>query len=81
MSNKKNIIGNWKSVEDGMPDDDITCLVWSSFHADAIIAYHDSAVLEKRQLDGKRVCSGWVSWRGRVIPGVTHYCDDISAPQ
>ncbi|HRQ87821.1 MAG TPA: hypothetical protein PLA50_03425 [Bacteroidia bacterium] len=73
-----NIVGEWKSVADSMPDDDITCLVWSTHYNGSTSAYHDSAVLESRS--GKRVASGWIGKGGCVIPGVTHYCDDILPP-
>ena len=81
MSNlSDHIVGHWKSVEDGMPDDGISCLVWSSYRGEASIAYHDSEVREARTRRGKSVISGWVTCRGRVIPDVSHYCADIHDP-
>lgn len=80
MSSTPSIIGHWKSVADSMPDDAITCLVWSETFGDAMLAYHDSELLARRLARLKREASGWIGEGGRTIPGVTHYCDDILAP-
>jgi len=69
-------IGQWLSVKDSMPDDDITHLVWSTHLNDATLAAHDSEVLARRG------DSGWImaGTSGRVILGVSHYCPDINPP-
>jgi len=68
------IIGHWIAVEHAMPDDGITCLVWSQHLDDATLAAHDTSLLERR------TDTGWTSPDGRAVLGVTHWCDDITPP-
>jgi len=56
-----------------MPDDEVTCLVWSEVSEEATWGYHDSDVLARRGY-------GWVDGAGRVVLGVTHWCADICPP-
>lgn len=69
------MIGHWKSVNRSMPDDEVTCLVWSEHLDDAALAFHDSEVLAKRG------DSGWImAGTARVVLGVTHWCEEILPP-
>lgn len=68
-------IGYWTAVEDAMPDDDVSCLVWSDHLDDATIAFHDSEVRDRRG------DSGWIiAGTSRVLLGVTHWCEDVFPP-
>jgi hypothetical protein len=68
-------IGNWVPVSQSMPEDEITCLVWSSHLGGSALAFHYTPVLELRG------DSGWIALGStRVLLGVTHYCQDILPP-
>jgi len=68
------VVGSWVSVQDRMPDDDMTVLVWSSHSDEATIAAHDTEALDRRK------DSGWIHPDGHVVFGVTHFCEDILPP-
>lgn len=68
------IVGMWVSVEDEMPDDELTVIVW--FDGDAALAFHDSELLEKRKGD-----TGWImAGSSRVLRNVTHWCREVLPP-
>lgn len=70
------LLGHWQSVAEAMPDDGITCLVWSEHLDDATLASHHSEVRERRG------DSGWVQVGSPfVLLGVTHWCADILPPR
>ena len=70
-----NSVGQWVSVGESMPDDEISVLVWSRDLEEACMCHHDSEVLEKRG------DSGWIlAGSSRVILGVSHWCGDILEP-
>lgn len=73
------IVGEWISVAKDMPDDDITVLVWDNDIEDATLAYHDTAVLERRK-DSGWIVAGPPSAGSRVLLNVTHWCKDIEKP-
>ena len=78
MSDERNMsVGDWVSVKDGMPDDEVSVLVWVGPQEDAVLAYHDTEVLERRK------DSGWIEacGRKRVLLGVTHFCERIRRPE
>lgn len=71
----RNSVGQWISVRDEMPDDEVSVLAWSTMYGDAMLCYHDSEILERRG------DSGWIlADSSRVILGVSHWCGDIQGP-
>ena len=71
----RNSVGQWIPVTDEMPDDDISVLVWSTMHGEAMLCSHDTEVLNRRG------DSGWIlADSSRVILGVSHWCGDIQEP-
>lgn len=76
-----NSVGQWVSVADEMPDDEISVLVWSTMHEDGMVCYHDSEVAAKRGDSGWVLAHGEGPGARRVILGVTHWCGEIQAPQ
>lgn len=74
------VVGHWICLADAkpeeMPDDEISYLVWSADLDDAVLAYHDTEVWERRGDSGWVVCG-----QSRVILNVTHYCGDIFPPK
>jgi hypothetical protein len=81
MSEINNLVGVWVAIAEAMPDDEITVLVWSSHHNDAMLCYHDSEVAEKRGDSGWILAHEKGPGARRVILGVTHWCGDIQAPK
>jgi hypothetical protein len=71
----RNSVGQWIAVTDEMPDDEVSVLVWSTMHGEAMLCHHDTEVLERRK------DSGWILGdTRRVILGVSHWCADIQEP-
>jgi len=69
------VLGHWTRVEDSMPDDEITVLVWSDSLDDVTLAHHDTEVRDRRG------DSGWImAGHSRVVLGVTHWCEKINPP-
>lgn len=75
------VVGEWVAVEDEMPDDEMTVLVWVEGLDGAALAYHDSEELERRGGKGNPQASGWImAETTRVLVGVSHWCREVLPP-